>query len=788
MPTDLEAALILAIVLNLAALAVLGWAFAIWRAGRRRQAHLAGLEAALATVPGAYLVWNAGGRVSASGALEGIVGQATPDFETVAGLLYEDDAAELRRRVGVLRQRGEAFTVTVAAREADRTFQFDGRRPRRGRSDYLWLRDVSDEVRARDETAARLLALTDERDGFDALLDALPAPVWRRGPDLALSHVNRAYAEALDRDAAAVVAAGRELSSGGIAQGGRALAALARRTGMRQTESHHVVVGGTRRLFEFNELPAGDGVVGFARDVTELEEAQAELDRHIDAHGDVLENVATAIAIYGPDTRLKFYNAAFAKLWDLEPRWLDGEPTLDEELEALREKRRLPEMVDFRAFKAEQGKLFTSVIEPLEELVHLPDGRTLRKRISPHPFGGLLITYEDVTDSLALEGRYNTAIQVQRRTLDNLYEGVAVIGGDGRLKLSNPAYARLWQFSEEDLEDEPHISDLIEMSRDFFPADDDWPAMKQRIIARMTERGARTGRLERSDNSVLEYAIVPLPDGAVLLSYIDVTDGYRVEQALRERTEALEAADQLKTEFIANVSYELRTPLNSIIGFAEVLHGEMFGPLEDRQREYMAGILNSSQSLLQLINEILDLATIEAGYMVLEPSTFDIHAMIVGVYNLTHDRARQQRLEVEYTCQPDIGTMIGDERRLKQAMIHLVGNATKFTPDEGVITIGAARDGDDVVFTVRDTGVGIPSDELPRMMEEFERGVPPPVRRTGGAGAGLGLSLVKSYVELHGGTVALESEPAVGTCVTLRLPSGPPVAAVPAKDAAVDVA
>ena len=338
------------------------------------------------------------------------------------------------------------------------------------------------------------------------------------------------------------------------------------------------------------------------------DEVIADLARHVEAHADVLENVAVAVAIYGPDTRLMFHNTAYARLWDVEPDYLNTHPLISEELEHLRERRRLPEFVDFRAFRDDQKRLFTSLMQPQEDLVHLPDGRTLRKRVAPHPFGGLLFTYEDVTDSLTLERNYNTLIEVQSRTLDNLYEGVALIGADGRLKLCNPAYVRLWRLHDDDVEGEPHIADLVDKSRELFEeSDGDWDAMRERVIGRMTAREPRRSRLERTDGSVLESAIVPLPDGMVLLSYIDVTDRFRVERVLRERNDALQAADELKTEFIANVSYKLRTPLNTIIGFSEILNGDMFGELNERQAEYSAGILKSSEELLELINDILDL-------------------------------------------------------------------------------------------------------------------------------------------------------------------------------------
>ncbi|MFQ5971481.1 MAG: ATP-binding protein [Alphaproteobacteria bacterium] len=730
-------------------------------------------EAILECMPGGYLAWSADGRIRSSPWLTALLGPEAPSVKPLKALFHEEHAAKIETLTHALKTRGETFTLTLMTADGRRSLRLDGRRARHEQVDTVWVRDVTEETDSRVNLADRLTVSEHDRDALLAMLDTLPIAVWRRDEDLSLTGVNRAYAQAVDRDRADVLVKQLELGDGpGRTAGGRALAELALTHGEPQSESRHIVIGGERRLLEFNEIPVDRiGLIGYARDETMVEELQADLSRHITAHADVLENLAVAIAIYGADTKLKFYNTAYARLWDIEPSWLDGEPTLDEELEYLRERRRLPEFVDFRAFKSDQMRLFTSLIAPMEDLVHLPDGKTLRKRISPHPFGGLLITYEDVTDSLTLERNYNTLIEVQRRTLDNLYEGIALIGADGRLKLCNPAYARIWQLSEADLEDEPHISELLDKSRDLFDSDEVWSDLRERVIGRVTAREPRSGRLERSDGSVLEYAIVPLPDGMVLLSYIDVTDRNRVERALRERNEALEAADRLKTEFIASVSYELRTPLNTIIGFAEILNGDMFGGLNEKQAEYCRGILQSSESLLDLINDILDLATIEAGYMELELDTFDIHAMLVGVYGLTRERARQHQLNFKFECAPTVGTMTADERRLKQVMFNLVSNAINFTPSGGGITLGAERDGLEIVFTVSDTGVGIPEEEHSRVLKKFERGTSQ-VRHSG-AGAGLGLSLVKSFIELHGGEVQLVSQPESGTRIVCRVPAEP---------------
>ena len=251
---------------------------------------------------------------------------------------------------------------------------------------------------------------------------------------------------------------------------------------------------------------------------------------------------------------------------------------------------------------------------------------------------------------------------------------------------------------------------------------------------------------------------------------LDVSDTARVERALRERNDALETAGQLKSEFIANVSYELRTPLNAIIGFAEILANQYFGALTQRQLDYSRGILDSSHRLLSLINDILDLATIEAGYMTLETEPVDVQAMLQAVMTLTRERARNQELDLSLRCPGGIGTIAADERRLKQALFNLISNAIKFTPPGGSIRVEARREPGELVLVVADTGVGIPTADQARIFDKFERGNPQAPQ----SGAGLGLSLVKSLIELHGGTVVMESAPGSGTTVECHLPDRAP--------------
>ncbi len=621
-------------------------------------------------------------------------------------------------------------------------------------------------------------ALEEAQGTLEALVQAfvnMPLPAWRRRADLSLADCNAAYAAVLDADRDSVLAGARTLGGEAMAPRARALAELARSARTPQTEGFHIVIAGSRRFLEVTEAPLSDGgTVGVAIDMTERDELTIEHARHLAAHREVLGNLSSAIAIYGADTRLKFFNTAFAKLWDFDHPWLAGEPDFGEVLENLRERRLLPEYVDFPAFKRSRLKLFTSLIEPLEELVYIPDGTTLRTRITPHPLGGLMFAYEDVTDSLALERSYNTLIAVQRATLDNLYEGVAVVASDGKIKLTNPAYARMWKLPLDYLGGEPHIAEVVDRIRPFFAGAPDWPAFRDRLIARLTERDPRKGQITRTDGSILDYACVPLPDGAVLLSYIDVTDSARVEQALRLRTEALETADRLKSEFISNVSYELRTPLNTIIGFTEILAHQYFGKLNKRQIGYCRGIAESSERLLTVINDILDLASIEAGRMSLERVSVAPRALLETVAAVMHESARARDLKVTIECRSDLAPIVIDERRIKQALCNLVSNAIKFTPEGGSITLAGGIEDGHAVMTVSDTGVGIRAEDRERVFESFERGHVAMGERSGpvrGSGAGLGLSLVKRIVELHGGRVTIDSVPDRGTTVTCTLPA-----------------
>jgi signal transduction histidine kinase len=237
---------------------------------------------------------------------------------------------------------------------------------------------------------------------------------------------------------------------------------------------------------------------------------------------------------------------------------------------------------------------------------------------------------------------------------------------------------------------------------------------------------------------------------------------------IEDKSRQLETASRHKSEFLANMSHELRTPLNAIIGFSEVLQERMFGELNEKQDEYIQDILSSGRHLLSLINDILDLSKIEAGRMELELSKFDLPLAIENALTLMHERAARYSIKLERIVDGHLGELVGDERKIKQVLLNLLSNAVKFTAEGGKIQLRAMLGDESAIISVTDTGIGIAPEDQGMIFEEF--------RQVGGdyaqkrEGTGLGLTLTKKFVEMHGGKIWVESKPGKGSTFTFTLP------------------
>lgn len=526
----------------------------------------------------------------------------------------------------------------------------------------------------------------------------------------------------------------------------------------------YAIAQGERRLFDVTQITTDKGEATFAHDVSALENLSDEMKRMMRAHSETLDQISTAVAIFGADQKLKFANQAFAMLWPLDTVFLESEPSHTLLLDRLREEGIIAEKPDWRGWKDELFSAYRSG-EPSQQIWNLPDGRTLRVLASPHPQGGVTWLFENLTEKINLERRYNTLIEMQGETLDHLSEGVAVFGPDGRVRLSNPALARLWSLPQELMVEGTHIAKL---QAECAPQtkSDAWSTFSAFITGFTETRDAISGRMDLLNGIVLDYALVPLPNSQTMMTFVNVTDTVNVTRALQEKNEALTSADRLRSEFVRHVSYELRTPLTNIMGFSDVLRNELYGPLNPRQHEYLEHISTESDALLNIVNDILDLAKLDAGIMELDIQQVDIADAMNYATERTKERLGERPVVIEEKIDPGLTAFPADPLRLRQIFVSVLSNAANFAPDHSVIEFVAQKQGNEVVFSVHDYGCGIPEDILDTVFKRFSSHAHHGSR----AGAGLGLSIVKSFVELHGGTVAIKTGEGQGTTVLCSFP------------------
>ncbi|KQS55161.1 histidine kinase [Brevundimonas sp. Leaf363] len=656
-------------------------------------------------------------------------------------------------RLAALVERGEPMDLTLA--HAERLWRVEGR----ASAGEAWLRLApADPAPGAVEGASE--------SGLGLLADVSPSPAWVVDAAGRLVWANRAWltemrVETLEEARKAALSFDR---------GADALIAEARRLNGRQEGFRWVSGGGRRKAWLVIAEPApgaAGAVLAFAIDMTEAEETRDTLRRHVEAHDETLNHLADAVVIFGPSKRLAFHNRAFQTLFDLEPAWLDDRPTHAELLDRLRQTRQLPEVVDYSGWRARELDFYGASEAAPDDSWSLPDGRTLRVVRQPHPLGGVLLLFSDITDELRLRSRFNAQIQVQRATLDKLNDAVAVFGSDGRLRLHNEAFESFWALSGERLTAAGDFDRIAELCKAVLPDPALWLSLKARVADPDPEsRVPISGEGRTADGRVAAWQTRPLPDGATLVAFSDVTARRELEQALAAKAAALDESQALKREFVGSVSYELRTPLTTIVGYSELL--ETLGDLPERSRQHAGAIRVAASQLAASIDDVLDMAQIDAGEMELTLGDVRIRDILDEAAERVRPRIVGRGAVLTVSCPTGLPTIRADERRLVQAIDHLLDNAARAVSDDGAVTLSAeAGAGGEVRIRIEDTGRGIPYHLQAHVFDRF-------VKRERG-GPGVGLALVKALVELHGGWAEVQSEPGKGAAFILHVPAEPPV-------------
>jgi len=346
--------------------------------------------------------------------------------------------------------------------------------------------------------------------------------------------------------------------------------------------------------------------IGFAVDASVAAAAEKTLTRFVQTMTETFAHLKVGLAIFDKNQTLALYNPALVRMWQIDPVRLAGQPSLRQIIDTLRSGRRIPDVPDYHDWRERLLKLFDNpeAID-YEELWHLSDGSSINVLARPHPHGSIAFIFDGVSERMQLEQRYRHSIDLRRVTLNRLDEGLAVFGPDGMLQFVNTAFHDIWGTDPEALDTPAHARDVIALCQGLTVEADVWDRLLSLVASDHSSR-AWSARLTMGSGRILSARFATLPDGATMAVFADITDSERIALALRDRNEALEAVEEMRSAVLDQISHRLRTPLNTIFGFGQLLTDPRFGTLEGRQQEYASGILEASGHLLDTIDDVTE--------------------------------------------------------------------------------------------------------------------------------------------------------------------------------------
>ncbi len=449
-------------------------------------------------------------------------------FDDVADSFYKDDASRLKKYVGLLQKEGHVFEDMLRLKGNLRYICVYGNRIHGSDNnlycDIVWFRDVTEQNNEIMRLQNDKNQVVSNLKQLENMIDGLNIPLWLRDDQMKLLAVNKKYLDFVNASSKnEVLLNGSEIQDNKGKKVVYQLAVSALKSKKMQKKALNVVLGGGLHRFEAYENPyfMGDtldkiGTVGYMLDNTSLEEAKHNFEVNQNNHLAVLGVLGTAFAIFDNKTNLYFYNEAFKNLWQIENDFLDKTPNYSQFIEVIREHKMLPPVPDFKAYKEDELSVFNRLWETKEDLLHLPDGRTIRRFRTPHP-NGVVFAFEDVSDRLATMRRLNDLTSMQQAMLDNLNDGVIVFGANQRLKFYNRTYLKMWGVDFDKMQDEPKLDKIISYQKLFFSNIDDWTDFKQTMMSHIIE--GRKFTLSRDDGVNIKVSPLSFYDGSLMLAY-----------------------------------------------------------------------------------------------------------------------------------------------------------------------------------------------------------------------------------------------------------------------------
>ncbi len=743
-------------------------------AGRKAARRLARMIDEAPAVP---LLVRADGKIEAPDRLAGWLGlESVPEYlsELHQGAdkgLSKPQIDELTEAVRKAQKTASPFRMTLTPPGSSRSLALRGAladpQISPGGAALVWVFDFS-------ESEGELTRLRDESDrarsdfaALVGLIEAAPMPMWFRGNDGKLRLVNSAYVNAVAADSAdAVVTEQTELVESVEGKSAAKVAMKAAKLSEAIERNVTATIGGQRRTLRVSDLPLGsEGIAGYAVDIEEMEEQARAFRAFREAQTSMLDQLSVGVATFDNERRLTFTNLPMRRLFALKRQTVEQRGDFEELLVAARDAGLTPEVRDFPAWKDAHVAWF-SASEPQEEAWPLRGGKHLRIVGQPMPDGGLVMVAEDRTEQLALSAMRDTLLRTRTATFDSLFESLAVFSPDSHLQLWNRRFADDWGLEDEFLDAHPLVEDLLKQIAPQLAMPKQVEAIGDVVRVATLDRKQKAGRIALRDGRTVEFAGVPLPDGNGLLTILDITDAQRAEDALRERNQALEAADTVKTNFLANMSYEFRTPLTSIGGFAELLQAGVAGELSDQGQEYVTAILDSVARLGDQVENVLDLSQSEAGLMPLNKTRVELMPLAIKVVRSREQVIVDAGISLNLRGTKAAGMVDADERQLVRILMHLLDNAVAATGKGGNILIDISRVKDGSRLVVSDDGAGMTPNELAAALGGLRENDAGGLERR----QGLGLPLARQLIEAHGGTLDVVSQKGEGTTASILLP------------------
>jgi signal transduction histidine kinase len=771
----------LALIGILMALWLIGAIVAIWTGlSLRRQSlkilrQTSRLARLLETAPALPVVVKGDGRIEAADRFSRIMG--LPVFAASLtdlaghpdGGISTSDLALLEAKVRETQRTGKSFELPLAVAGSERRLLVMGTIADAvvypNGAALLWFFDSTQSLRQLEKKTEESQEARAAFAALAGLIEAAPIPMWHRSPDMKLNFVNKAYVDAVNAgDELDVVENGVELLEDEGATTPADFAAAAFNSGELQERFVSATLDGERRQIRVFDIPLGDtGVAGLAIDVQDLNQARADFRRLSEAQRDLLNMMSAGVAQFDANHILAFANLPFQRLFAFRDQWLSDKPEFARVLDRMRENGKLPEVRDFPVWREERETWFR-ITEPVEENWLLPDGTHLRILAQPVPDGGLLMVFEDRTEQAQLASAHDILLRVRTATFDNLFEAIAVFSGDGRLNIWNRLFAETWGLQDNALIKHPRVDELLPLMAQHLKKPSQISIIGELVRMTSANRQQRKNTASFADGRMFQIATIPLPDGNALFTMLDMSDSMKIEQALRDRNAALQEADSIKAKFLSNMSYEFRTPLTSISGFADLLKSGMAGDLSDQANEYLDAITVSADRLSEQINMVLDYSQSEAGALPLAKESVSIKKMLEDLIKQKSELAFEYSVFLDLQVEDADVTANADPQRLVQAIGQLLDNAIRHNRQKGKVLLLARRANSHVEIIVSDNGPGISSQTKESLVGKASAN---PFQEA----QGIGLAFARQLIESHEGTFRIESDPGQGTTITIAISS-----------------